>query len=837
MLSRISSLRITGLITEPNEYGTYAPGACKVAHNVLFRDVGIVDTATDVGTGYALGVLSRDVILAQPLTNGSMLWLCQDVISGATTIIAGQTNIPPGSPLTTLNGKFDPVWVKSMVMRDRIFLNGTNGVYCIDSTEPDSTAKVRRCGLAQPHILGASQVITTTGGIVAGTNVGYRAVTRKKIGNYEIVSPPSYIFRKYYNQNFYTQLTVVANALSPDDNSSYLLDIYRSAGLPLGTTLPVDWHLTVPNPYNRVFQKDGRARTSGTGVVAGQYYHQLTDYQGMTAPYYQSVGTGLYTDDSNEGALAINFAPPACKVMGSWNDQAFYGNITDTPQISFQIPGGIGTDNGSADADWYKRGIGWTQMSITRTGGSPDITVTSNEALRFSPGQLIWGPGWPAGGVRVLSVNGTTITMDQPATTSGTGDTEISDMMMINGQEAPLITHSSISLICGILNHGAVLEVYASPGNLDEYTDFRPVDVTIRAYDGKSFTIKVTNGSKYSPPLPEWDEPAVIVSPETRPNVLKWSKPDEPEAVPLGNSTSVGSGEILAFESTKDSAFVFCSDGIYQLIGYSDNFQLILVAKDYIISSPRATCSMLDRVFAITNRGLIEVTSQGITELSSGIFDPASLGSQYSVAGPGYQETSRLQLHADPTHLELILLLKGADSTQTSQLIVYNVYTKTFSTVELANSRITALGYNPTTGTPGEPGQVWVASRDGTPFPKVAPWQGGPPLDPTILLQPFYGRSETETFTSKKWTSVEWLWERPIQHPMVVGYYDTLDTPDASGVMRATNDLSKIRLGVPRRVARRTSISPGIHIPDAQEVYRLKGVSVQYHPISIKGDE
>lgn len=840
--NRMSTLRLGGLITEPNEYGVYPPGACKVANNVLFRSIGNVDTATDVGVGYAVDASGQDIYHQQALRDGSQLWFCCDQVSGATSIVSGTQLLYPLEPLTSLNELFNRTWMRTIVMRDRIFVNGVTGVYCIDSTAPTSTTRVRRCGLPQPTVYSFSSDVGTV--IPGNTVVGYRAVLRRKLGDYEIVSPPS---SKVRFTNYLDRRPIVFATshwvADVETGVEYTLDLYRSQGLNVGTAgVILDRELLQvipPDPYSRVLQVPALQSTAISTPDGTNRSYYISEYQQMEAPYYESVGQGLYTDDSNEGPLSINFAPPGCKVMGSWNDQAFYGNVQDPPELTFQVPGGLGDDSSASAPDgWGAQGVGSVSVSGTFTSGSPTMTVSSTDAAKLAVGQRVTCPtAYPAGWRRLVGISGTTITLSANSTATTTASAWVHDILSINGVEYAVSSPGYILLLTGVGNIGGTIDFFSSRP-ADELNDFRPIDITLRAYDGKSFTIKATRGYNYSPPLPEWDETAMTVGPTQRPNILKWSKPDEPEAVPLGNSTSVGSGEILGFESTKDSAFVFCSDGIYQLVGYSNNFQLVLVAKDYVVSSPKATCSMLDRCFAISNRGLIEVTAQGVSELSNGIFDPQSLGAGFSVAGPAYQESDRLQLHADPTHRELVLLLKGSDSTQPSQLIVYNLLTKAFSTVQLSNPRVTSLGYNPQSGTPGELGHLWVASRDSiSALPKVAPWSNGAPLQPTVLLQPFYGQADSEAFTSKKWCSVEWLFERPTVHPVVQGFYENLDQVECQGTMKPSNDMSKIRLGVPRSLARRRSIGPGFSIPDPAEAYTLKGCSVTYSPVNLKGDK
>lgn len=106
----------------------------------------------------------------------------------------------------------------------------------------------------------------------------------------------------------------------------------------------------------------------------------------------------------------------------------------------------------------------------------------------------------------------------------------------------------------------------------------------------------------------------------SRPNRVYYSKQSIPEAVPSLNYIDVGdrSGDLLRMIRTRESLFIFKTDGIFRLTATSTFDQrLDLVDPTYVLLHPDAACAFNNQVFAWTNQGAIIVSDSGVQSLSA----------------------------------------------------------------------------------------------------------------------------------------------------------------------------------------------------------------------------
>jgi len=105
--------------------------------------------------------------------------------------------------------------------------------------------------------------------------------------------------------------------------------------------------------------------------------------------------------------------------------------------------------------------------------------------------------------------------------------------------------------------------------------------------------------------------------PTTTPGRLFWSKPDEPEAVPVLNFTDVGDRNqaILALVPLRNALLVFKEDGIFRVTGNAPSGWVVDALDRGKRLVARQCVDVLGGVaFAWTNRGIVPVTEGGAGE-------------------------------------------------------------------------------------------------------------------------------------------------------------------------------------------------------------------------------
>ena len=356
-------------------------------------------------------------------------------------------------------------------------------------------------------------------------------------------------------------------------------------------------------------------------------------------------------------------------------------------------------------------------------------------------------------------------------------------------------------------------------------------------------SVRATNGANYAPPLPEINDSPKVFTETTRPNLMRWSRDNEPEHVRLSDETFVGFGDIVAFRSTRDAAWFFCTDGIYILTGAGGVWDVRSVVKGCVPVAPGATTRMLDQVFAYTNRGLVEVTSTGILELSTGLVEPNRiLTSTVQLDGLAFQETRRVRLSCDEQNREVYLLIQGPTIGSTSFLLAYATLYRAFSTISWPDMRISDITYQPTTGVAGINGRPLVSlAQGGAAVPSVSVWDSvsGATMNPIVLLQPVFATegATADPWTAKRWVDTSWLFDPTPGSYELVGTYNDIEPYATNRLTNGKND-ARCSFGVPRSDARSPAISPGMRTvtpPGAPLVFR--GASLRYRNVSTQDGE
>lgn len=102
-------------------------------------------------------------------------------------------------------------------------------------------------------------------------------------------------------------------------------------------------------------------------------------------------------------------------------------------------------------------------------------------------------------------------------------------------------------------------------------------------------------------------------------NEVAFSRPDEPNTVPISNTFRVGDGEILGMKALREALLVFCSDGIYRVTGTNPNYFVEKIDNSAVLLAPKSLAVLDNQVLAYTTQGVVAVDSVGVKILSSNI--------------------------------------------------------------------------------------------------------------------------------------------------------------------------------------------------------------------------
>jgi hypothetical protein len=195
-----------------------------------------------------------------------------------------------------------------------------------------------------------------------------------------------------------------------------------------------------------------------------------------------------------------------------------------------------------------------------------------------------------------------------------------------------------------------------------------------RNIGGAAFAIRASRPASWSPTgIPTGADTETSTN-DNLPNGLSWSKPFQPEAVPLPNQVQVGtkSAAILRVVPLKDALIIFKEDGIYRLTGFYPSFDIELMDSSARIIGSETPAILNNQIFCLTDQGVV-VISDSVKIISRPIeasilgLVTSDLALVKSLAyGCAYETERRYYL----------LLPSTSSDTSPSQIFVYNVFTQ-----------------------------------------------------------------------------------------------------------------------------------------------------------------
>lgn len=135
--------------------------------------------------------------------------------------------------------------------------------------------------------------------------------------------------------------------------------------------------------------------------------------------------------------------------------------------------------------------------------------------------------------------------------------------------------------------------------------------------------------TEFIPEVPYWDEvaafPITAASDNNEvPNRLKYSKTNQPEAVPIANFIDVGSKDkaILRILPLRDNLFCLKEDGIFLVSGASaPNFTVRLLDNSAILTAPDTAVVLNNLIYCLTTQGIVSISDSGVSIVARAIED------------------------------------------------------------------------------------------------------------------------------------------------------------------------------------------------------------------------
>lgn len=358
-----------------------------------------------------------------------------------------------------------------------------------------------------------------------------------------------------------------------------------------------------------------------TSTEVNQSYVDITDSVDESL-----LGATIYTAASQEGLENANYRPPACEDLAEFRDCIFYAN--------------------------------------TRTRDSIKITLTD----------------------AALMANDDTITFSIPSLP----DTRIftaKNAEAIGSQEFKLFTsgtsventRNTAKSLCRIINHRSLNLGYSAfyLENESAGTGLGEILITRQSLEANQFYTTVSNTTPFLPATLETSGTNTPSSSDTFANGLYWSKPFEPEAVPLPNQTRVASKdkEIQRIVALDEALIIFKEDGVYRLTGYYPSFEIELMDASIKLVTPDSVAVLSNEIYCLTTQGVAVISSQSVKIISTPIEDEL-----FSIFDTHLSnvETYAFGVAREVKRSYYLFYPEGESDTKNTAALVYNIYTKTW---------------------------------------------------------------------------------------------------------------------------------------------------------------
>lgn len=330
-----------------------------------------------------------------------------------------------------------------------------------------------------------------------------------------------------------------------------------------GTDKAIDLRVTIPSGVTtswflqiyRAAAVDNSASTTEPSDEMGLVYETNPTSGDLVAGYIDITdivpdslrGATIYTAASQEGLAQGNERPPLAKDIAVFRDCVFYLNTVSKHRYFLTLL----SASLMADDDIVTIG------GIDYTAKSSE-TIADAEFQRFTAG----------------------------STAQNIRDTALSLVRVIN-------RHTSSTVYAYYLSGPDDL-----PGK---------ILVEERGIGGAGFALTSDAlAGTWSPPLPS-SGTAESSNNDTFKNGMSWSKPNQPEAVPLSNRKEIGDRNLdtLRGVALRDALYIFKDDeAIYKVTGYYPDFQIDVLDSSAKLIGAETPAILNNQIFCLTDQGV-----------------------------------------------------------------------------------------------------------------------------------------------------------------------------------------------------------------------------------------
>jgi hypothetical protein len=701
-MSKVTTLAIGGLQTDPGPFSGAPDGALVEAHNVVYERDGLIEPRGGIAmqSDAVLELASRAIqhgmqIEGESLrtwAEGAGTWIMR---RGRTTTITGPTSFTKGR-------------VHSALMKGRVLFTSENGV----CEWPQASGTVAyRAGLMQPSMPWG---LVTTGGsagtwLATAQSVAYRfTIARARADGTIMESAPSapFIVRNTSGSSGGVTLVPLPGlTYTPwDVNSTFdtlqagdMLYVYRSPVLNAATGTPSD--------VMRL-----RAALPITAGAVQDFTDALSDTQWN--------GPELYTNARREGIGQARTRPAYARDVCQYGGMLMYAGAKSPMRVvvTCKAIGDISADPQQA--------LCTKTITVTTTAGSLNLTgISAADTKYIAPGQWItlnFGASGAPGSAdarfqvntQINTVGSGSATITKTALASGAVSVTVWDWVgVVDGgttyrQFAQEPSNTSISETLWLQAHNTsgvrmggyadleykwnnasarVKDILLHATGSDEANgqpEFRNVLMVFERASMSSTTFQVIS-SKPNAFNRTVDHQTGITSTQDGGDArLGISVNDIPDALPEGNFIDIGdlSSPIYRVLAARSSLLVFKGDGVYQVFGTSPA-SLTVQLLDGTVAPPRYDiaanwmCARGDAVYMMSSRGPMLVTESGATPFGAAINETLR-----ETFGPGFELASTFTSCAAGASPAQPYALFSYTTASESMIFVYNTQTGAWTT-------------------------------------------------------------------------------------------------------------------------------------------------------------
>jgi len=398
-VSVTTQLALQGIARDPSGYAAAGGGALRRAEGCVIRAEGVAESRPNFQIVRNQSTTRRIVSLHET-PEGSVLSIERDANTGAYTASVDAVDV--GEPASVADDPWAPPSYEDAESsfasaRGNLYVSGKRGTVALVD------GRARFAGLDIRHVTDYRSP-GGTAALVPYRTLSYRFVFVSKDANgYERRSPPS--ARRVLTLSSAPELfgTGTRFYFPPFMREGDQVEFYRSRAI----------QQLSPRPEH--FFAFAYTLTS-SDVLAG-YFVPPTD----TVQEAQ-LGAELYTDESQGGALAAKYRPPAARALAWWASCMWYGATTAARRLTVTI----GTLYRAGIAIFSSNSNGVPARIWQFTSGSVTVTVTDTTGLEqgmivtdnYELGPTFAGTYVPAN-TYIVGISGTTVSLNNAATATG----------------------------------------------------------------------------------------------------------------------------------------------------------------------------------------------------------------------------------------------------------------------------------------------------------------------------------------------------------------------------------------------------------------------------------